>query len=153
VQECGYLYVPLQGPKLNAAKLLKHLGRMPWAFGGKRTLWLVDRELFYPEIGPVLGCSANSAAILYAGLQPEELIREALHEVGHLLGPVNCKHACVMSLSNSPENALYKSYFLCQRCSTELLSGVRQREGLKAPSLLSPHLSGPEAGKLLDRPR
>jgi len=78
VQESGYLYVPLEGTRLNAAQLLKYLGR---AFGTKKALWLVDSELFYPGIGAVLGCSAKSAALLYAGLEPDVLAKEALHDM------------------------------------------------------------------------
>ena len=113
VQESGYLYVPLDGARLNAAQLLKYLGR---AIGAKKALWLVDSELFYPGIGPVLGCSAKSAALLYAGLEPEVLAKEALHEVGHLLGLLHCQQNCVMRLSGSPEKAKEKPSQLCAAC-------------------------------------
>ena len=119
VRESGYLYVPLAGQKLNAAKLLKHLAR---ASCRKEALWLVDRELFYPEIGQVLGCSARGAALLYGGLEPDVLAREALHEVGHLLGLEHCPHSCVMRLSATPtpEDAREKPSRLCQKCSERL---------------------------------
>jgi predicted Zn-dependent protease len=116
VQESGYLYVPLDGQRLNAAQLLKYLGR---AMGAKKVLWLVDSELFYPGIGPVLGCTAKSAALLYAGLEPVVLAKEALHEVGHLLGLPHCQH-CVMRLSDSPERAKEKPSQLCAACTTLL---------------------------------
>jgi len=120
VQESGYLYVPLEGTRLNAAQLLKYLGR---AFGTKKALWLVDSELFYPGIGAVLGCSAKSAALLYAGLEPDVLAKEALHEVGHLLGLQHCQQSCVMRLSHSPEKAKLKPSRLCPVCSTLLKAG------------------------------
>jgi predicted Zn-dependent protease len=116
VQESGYLYVPLDGLRLNAAQLLKYLSR---ATGAKKALWLVDSELFYPGIGPVLGCSAKSAALLYAGLEPVVLAKEALHEVGHLLGLQHCQD-CVMRLSDSPEKAKEKPSRLCAACATLL---------------------------------
>ena len=120
VQERGYLYVPLEGPRLNAALLLKYLGR---TFATKKALWLVDSELFYPEIGPVMGCSANNAALLYAGLKPEVMAKEALHEVGHLLGLEHCQQSCIMHLSRSPEEAKLKPFRLCPACSTQLEAG------------------------------
>ncbi len=121
VQESGYLYVPLAGPRVNAARLLKHLGR---AFGTKRALWLVDSELFYPEIGPVMGCSAGQAALLFSGLEREVLAKEALHEVGHLLGLQHCPKRCVMHLSKSAEKAREKPSSLCCSCARLLQTGT-----------------------------
>lgn len=117
VRESGYLYVPLPGQRLNAAKLLKHLARTG---SQKGALWLVDRELFYPGIGQVLGCSAKGVALLYAGLEPEVLAKEALHEVGHLMGLEHCPHGCVMHLSANAEKAKEKPARLCTRCSDRL---------------------------------
>ncbi len=122
VQESGYLYVPLEGPTLNAAQLLKYLGRVS---GAKKALWLVDSELFYPGFGPVLGCSAESVALLYAGLEPVVLAKEALHEVGHLLGLQHCQH-CFMRFSDSPERAKEKPSRLCEACSALL----KARQGM-----------------------
>jgi len=124
VQESGYLYVPLAGQKLNAAKLLKHLARTG---DQKDALWLVDRELFYPEIGQVLGCSAKGVALLYAGLEPEVLAKEALHEVGHLMGLEHCQNYCVMHLSTNAKKAKEKPARLCMGCSDRLLSGQAGR--------------------------
>ncbi|VVB71978.1 Archaemetzincin [uncultured archaeon] len=120
VQEKGYLYVPFKGPQLNAARLLKHFCRASDALGTKKALWLVDRELFYPEIGRVLGCSAENEALLYAGLEPEALAKEGLHEVGHLMGLEHCRQSCVMHLSDSPSKARQKPSLLCQECSARL---------------------------------
>jgi len=117
VQESGYLYVPLEGRKLNAALLLKYLGR---EFSTKRVLWLVDRELLYPKIGPIAGCTSERAALLYAGIEPEVLVKEALHEVGHLMGLEHCLHDCVMQLSRSAKNAWEKPSRLCPTCTTRL---------------------------------
>jgi len=67
VQESGYLYVPLEGRKLNAALLLKYLGR---EFSTKRVLWLVDRELLYPKIGPIAGCTSEKLLFFMLGSSP-----------------------------------------------------------------------------------
>ncbi len=117
VQQSGYLYVPLAGSRVNAARLLKYLGRTT---GAKIALWLVDSQLFYPEIGPVMGCSAGNAALLHVGGEPEALAKEALHEVGHLLGLQHCRHCCVMLLSQSPERAKAKPSTLCSQCACQL---------------------------------
>ncbi len=126
VQECGYLYVPLEGQKLNAARLLKYLGR---EFSTKRVLWLVDRELLYPKIGPIVGCTSEKAALLYAGIEPEVLVKEALHEVGHLMGLEHCLQDCVMQLSRSAKNAGKKPSRLCPACTTRLNQMTQLRPG------------------------
>ncbi|MDM7911670.1 MAG: hypothetical protein QUS09_01085, partial [Methanotrichaceae archaeon] len=122
VQDRGYLYVPLRGQSLNAARLLNYLGK---ASGSERSLWLVDSEIFYPEIGPVFGCSTGKSALLSAaGLDADVLVKEALHEVGHLLGLEHCRDSCIMSLSENREEAEKKPSQLCQSCSDRLMAAT-----------------------------
>ena len=121
VVERGYLYVPLQGPKLNAARLLKHLDIM---VEKEKVLWLLDSELFYPGIGVVFGCCTERVALLNARLDSEVLAKEARHEVGHLLGLGHCPKRCVMSLSPNEERAKGKPSGLCDSCSARLRSAI-----------------------------
>lgn len=58
----------------------------------------MNRELFYPEVGLVLGRFAKSRALFYVCLESDTLVKEALHEAGHLMGLEHCMHFCVMSL-------------------------------------------------------
>lgn len=116
----GFLYVPFPGIRLNAARLLKHLSH---AAGSKTALWLVDKEIFYPGIGPVFGCATERIALLSAsGLEPEVMQKEALHETGHLLGLDHCHQRCIMSLSRNLAEAEEKPISLCPRCSAALAS-------------------------------
>jgi archaemetzincin len=120
VQDRGYLYVPLKGPELDAAKLLKYMGI---AAGMKAALWVIDGDVFYPGIGRVFGCSAGQYALLSASkLEPGILAKEALHEVGHLMGLDHCSNGCVMSLSGSLHQAKEKPSGLCCICSSRLRS-------------------------------
>lgn len=118
VQDRGYLFVPFMGQSLNAARLLNYLGK---ASGSERSLWLVDDIIIYPEIGPIFGCSTEKSALLStADLDADVLAKEALHEVGHLLGLEHCKNRCIMSLSENKEEAEKKPSQLCQRCSARI---------------------------------
>jgi len=122
-QEQGYLYVPFSGRMLNAARLLKYLQQ---ASGARPSLWLVDGKLHYPGIGWVFGCSAEHAAILSTAVsEPQIMIKEALHETGHLLGLEHCRRDCVMKLSIYPRGD-EKPSALCPHCSAQLLAGIHR---------------------------
>lgn len=118
VLDRGYLYVPLKGQLLDAAKLLRYL---EIAANKRASLWVINGKIFYPGTGFVFGCSAEMCAVLSAAeMEPETLAKEALHEVGHLLGLGHCSKSCVMNLSDSIEQAREKPSFLCSSCSERI---------------------------------
>jgi len=118
VNDRGYLYVPLKGQLLDAAKLLRYL---EIATNKRASLWIIGGKIFYPGTGFVFGCSAEMCAILSAAeMEPEILAKEALHEVGHLLGLGHCSKSCVMSLSDTIEHAREKPSYLCSSCSERI---------------------------------
>lgn len=133
----GYLFVPSRDSRLNAARLLKHLGQIASANANINSiacnpqtaaLWLVEGELFYPGVGAVFGCSADRVALLSAaGMESSLLAKEALHEVGHLLGLDHCKKSCIMSLSGTRAEAEEKPTRLCPDCSARLTASLRLR--------------------------
>ncbi|MBN1322997.1 MAG: hypothetical protein JW986_03225 [Methanotrichaceae archaeon] len=117
VEDRGRLSMPA-GAQQNAAFLLRHLERRS---GAHPTLWLVDRSLFFPRTGELFGCAAGRLALLSgADLDLDTLVKEALHEVGHILGLDHCKGPCLMSLSRSHEEARAKPPVLCPDCSAQL---------------------------------
>jgi len=70
---------------------------------------------------------SRDAALLAARAE-----REALHEVGHLLGLVHCKHPeCVMRFSGSVEEVDLKPAAFCPRCAAQIESAhpALRREG------------------------
>lgn len=121
VRDRGYFYVPLKSPGLNAYLLLRYMaGVLP---GPKMYLLVVDQGLFYPGIGAIFGCSAgNCAVISHSGMDQSALAKEAIHEVGHVLGLNHCQENCVMNLSKSREEVGKKASSLCPGCSTRLLT-------------------------------
>jgi len=102
----------------DAVHLLRQVGR---TLGRHVTLCLVDWQIVLPHAGPVFGCATGRSALLSrAGLEGENLIKEALHEVGHLLGLNHCPGQCVMRLSESVEQVIAKPSRLCTGCSSQL---------------------------------
>lgn len=119
VHDQGYFYVPFKGPRLDASELLRY---MAGVLGTDMCLWVVDEELFYPGKGAIFGCSTGESAVLSrSGMDQTTLAKEAIHEVGHVLGLSHCQENCVMNLSKSREEVGKKSSSLCLSCSTRLL--------------------------------
>ena len=120
VHDRGYLYVPFKGPRLDASELLRYMAGA--LLGPKMCLWVVDEELFYPGKGAIFGCSTGKSAVLSrSGMDQAVLAKEAIHEVGHVLGLNHCQENCVMNLSISRDELGKKSSSLCPSCSTRLL--------------------------------
>jgi archaemetzincin len=46
--------------------------------------------------------------------------REAIHEIGHVLGLNHCSNRCVMQYSNSLWEAQNKPSFLCESCKRRI---------------------------------
>jgi archaemetzincin len=119
--DCGSLYVPkdaiLEG-RLSGPELLRHIDSVA---GYQPSLWLVEKEIFFPDAGVIFGCAARRAAILSrAGLDSETLVKEAVHEVGHMMGLEHCTEPCVMRISANFEEAREKPRGLCSRCRARL---------------------------------
>jgi archaemetzincin len=123
VYDRGYFYVPFKGPMLDASEMLKYMVGV--LLGPEMRLWVVDDELFYPGKGAIFGCSTGKSAVLSrSGMDQAILAKEAIHEVGHVLGLNHCHENCVMNLSKSKEEVGKKSSSLCTSCSTRLLIRV-----------------------------
>ena len=82
-------------------------------------LWVIDKDLYCENMNFIFGyASIGQGAILSIyRLDSIELIqKEAIHEIGHVMGLRHCKNDCVMQFSNSLAEARLKPMTLCERC-------------------------------------
>ena len=106
----------------NASKLLAHLvGSMAAATLKSEgvSLWLVSADLYVAGMNFVFGVAhPGKAAVLSTFRLPaiELIIKEAIHELGHVLGLAHCTNECVMRFSNSLAEAQAKPATLCEHC-------------------------------------
>jgi archaemetzincin len=87
-------------------------------------LLITDVDLYVPRFNFIFGLAEiqERAAIvsryrLNGSNMKERLVKEVIHEVGHLLGLPHCPvPACVMYFSNTIDDTDKKSSHLCQEC-------------------------------------
>ncbi|HDJ66896.1 MAG TPA: hypothetical protein ENF33_04225 [Nitrososphaeria archaeon] len=98
-------------------------------------LLITDKDLYAAGLNYVFGLAWHGIAIVsthrltqeFYGLEPdrelfvERLIKEAVHELGHLHGLTHCSDKrCVMAFSNWIGDTDYKSYRPCYKCRGRL---------------------------------
>jgi len=81
-------------------------------------LWVVDSDIFIIGMNFVFGVAKDREAVLSLYRLPslEMISKEAIHEVGHLLGLEHCQNSCVMRFSNTFAEAMTKPKELCSEC-------------------------------------
>jgi len=88
-------------------------------------LWVVGEDLYVPGMNFVFGYAMyyKGAVLSIYRLPSWELIgKEAVHEVGHVLGLMHCRNRCVMQFSNTLWEARMKSSHLCENCKRKINS-------------------------------
>ena len=108
---------PYNASRLLAA-LIQCMARVP-AARDAIALWMVHDDMYVAGMNFVFGLAhtGKAAVLSIHRLYSEELIvKEAIHELGHVLGLQHCTNECVMRYSNSLAEAEKKPARLCKRC-------------------------------------
>ena len=86
-------------------------------------LWVIQKDLYCTGLNFVFGYAMykNGAIVSTYRLPSIELKeKEAIHEVGHILGLQHCNNQCVMHFSNSLLEAKEKPVYLCESCKKKI---------------------------------
>jgi archaemetzincin len=86
-------------------------------------LWVISQDLYKQGMNFVFGVALyfRGAVLSLSRLSTKELReKEAIHEVGHVLGLNHCRNKCVMQYSNSLWEAQRKPRVLCEHCKRTL---------------------------------
>lgn len=87
-------------------------------------LWVISDDLYVQGMNFVFGVAQQGKAAVLSThrLDSLDLIKkEAIHELGHVLGLKHCNNYCVMQFSNSLYEAKKKPAKLCDRCRARAL--------------------------------
>ncbi len=121
----------LRGWQRNAEDALSEVCRLRVEHEKDLGLGFTDADLYVPDMNFVFGlassdgrCGVVSSNRLKAAdprLFNERVLKEAIHELGHVLGLQHCDDPrCVMHFSNSLMDTDVKNSTLCSSCSSRL---------------------------------
>ena len=82
-------------------------------------LWVIQEDLYCIDMNFVFGYAMCGEGVVLSihRLNSEELIgKEAIHEIGHILGLRHCRNRCIMQFSNSLWEATIKPLYFCESC-------------------------------------
>ena len=88
-------------------------------------LWIIQKDLYSKGMNFIFGYAMYHwvAVLSTIRLSTKDLIeKEAIHEVGHVLGLQHCSNRCVMQFSNSLWEAKMKPSYLCESCKRKITS-------------------------------
>ena len=110
----------LQREQYNADILLSYLLKTK---NTDTTIWILRKDIYCKGMNFVFGLAKyyGGAVLSICRLSNNDLIeKEAIHEVGHILGLQHCSNYCVMRFSNSLWEAKMKPSYLCESCKKKI---------------------------------
>lgn len=128
--------VRMRGWQLNGEDLLSEVLRLRGEHGTDLALGMTNKNLYVPDMNFIFGlASREGRSAIVSGFrlgasQPDlfrqRLLKEAMHEVGHLYGLGHCEDPrCVMRFSNSLADTDVKGSSFCGNCASQLTAEGR----------------------------
>ncbi len=120
-----------RGWQVSADDMLSEVCRLRVENMKDLALGFTEVDMFVPELNFVFGLASSDGACAVVsiqrlrekdeGLLEERLLKEAVHELGHVLGLEHCDNRkCVMHFSNSLADTDVKGSGFCGKCSSRL---------------------------------
>ncbi|RLI89247.1 MAG: archemetzincin [Archaeoglobales archaeon] len=138
--------------KYDALKILVFLKKLANSYGFLKVLGITSEDVYYGSSLSVFGCAelnGTSAVISTCRLNGvsrcifiSRVLKEALHELGHLFGLEHCTNNCVMRFCERVEQIDAKRLGYCNDCRRKLEESIRSVTQTSLARSCIPHSKG-----------
>ena len=119
--------------RYDAEYLLRGLAAVHNAVAGESlALWVISGDISCAGYDYVYGAAVKDMAVVSAARagSGENLLKEACHEAGHLLGLEHCENPCLMNTSPDLKRLAAKPMKFCAECAdlVRCTTGIKERK-------------------------